>query len=304
MACHWIRKRKSPAAWIRRKPGNTPNKKPVKVQFERSFYIMAQIKEKVNAEFTISKNEQFGSYEIKFDGIPAKETRDALKALRFRWHSVKKVWYGFADEETIIKTVAAQPAPIKLPEAEEVDRGTLYSGWRGGNNRKWRDETELKQFLKDDFKRAGVKVTIRSGRGGYLTSLYFTISIRPEEIKSFEEWKAENELNIWDGSFPWISYTDENGRIKDMLKDEAIKRTDEPGGEALRENILKTKYQILVKNLSNSGSIPSAEVLTSEAAAKLDAVKAIVSSYNKDCSNSMVDYFDRDIYDWYTFKIA
>jgi hypothetical protein len=88
---------------------------------------MAQIKEKVNAEFTISKNEQFGSYEIKFDGIPAKETRDALKALRFRWHSVKKVWYGFADDETLVWKIingieedcyVADPVKAEEPKAK------------------------------------------------------------------------------------------------------------------------------------------------------------------------------------------
>ena len=51
--------------------------------------------------YEVKNNEQYNSKEIKFDGIPAVEVREALKGLRFRWHSVKKIWYGFADEETI-----------------------------------------------------------------------------------------------------------------------------------------------------------------------------------------------------------
>lgn len=49
--------------------------------------------------YTITANSAFNSLEITFDGKPAQEVRDALKALKFRWHSVKKVWYGYATEE-------------------------------------------------------------------------------------------------------------------------------------------------------------------------------------------------------------
>lgn len=49
--------------------------------------------------YTIALNSEFNSLEITFDGKPAQEVRDALKALKFRWHSVKKVWYGYASEE-------------------------------------------------------------------------------------------------------------------------------------------------------------------------------------------------------------
>lgn len=50
--------------------------------------------------YTMTKNAQFGSLEITFDGKPAQAIRDALKALRFRWHGVRRVWYGYADEAT------------------------------------------------------------------------------------------------------------------------------------------------------------------------------------------------------------
>lgn len=46
------------------------------------------------------------------------------------------------------------------------------------------------------------------------------------------------------------------------------------------------------------------QCLTAEGYRKYQRVKAIVDSYNRDESDIMTDYFDRDIYDWYTFKIA
>ena len=51
-------------------------------------------------EYTLTKNADFGSLEITFDGKPAQAIRDALEALRFRWHGVRRVWYGYADEQT------------------------------------------------------------------------------------------------------------------------------------------------------------------------------------------------------------
>ena len=50
--------------------------------------------------YTMTHNAQFNSLEISFDVKPCEAVRDALKALRFRWHGVRRVWYGYADEVT------------------------------------------------------------------------------------------------------------------------------------------------------------------------------------------------------------
>ena len=49
--------------------------------------------------YTITANKDFNSIEISFPGIPSEAIRTALKNLRFRWHGVKKVWYGYTTEE-------------------------------------------------------------------------------------------------------------------------------------------------------------------------------------------------------------
>lgn len=51
--------------------------------------------------YTIKKNEAYNSLEITFTQKPSEETRNALKALRYRWHSVKRVWYGYTTEEEV-----------------------------------------------------------------------------------------------------------------------------------------------------------------------------------------------------------
>ena len=77
--------------------------------------------------YTITSNEAYNSLEISFNEKPAEAIREALKALKFRWHGVKKVWYGFADRETVEKAlkgdeIIAQPTQAKT--TAKKDNGT------------------------------------------------------------------------------------------------------------------------------------------------------------------------------------
>lgn len=47
-------------------------------------------------EYRIIKNEEHNGLEIYFDEKPTEEVRSALKEIKFRWHGVKKCWYGRA----------------------------------------------------------------------------------------------------------------------------------------------------------------------------------------------------------------
>ena len=68
-------------------------------------------------EYTLTKNADFGSLEITFDGKPAQAIRDALKALRFRWHGVRRVWYGYADEQTTRAALEGENVGGTVPAA-------------------------------------------------------------------------------------------------------------------------------------------------------------------------------------------
>lgn len=52
-------------------------------------------------EYAINKNANFNSLEITFAGKPDEQTRNALKANGYRWHGVRRLWYGYTDEQTI-----------------------------------------------------------------------------------------------------------------------------------------------------------------------------------------------------------
>ena len=91
--------------------------------------------------FTITPNEAFKSLEISFDGKPSEAVRDALKSLRYRWHGVKKVWYGYSDEETVRKAIEnamngiSTPKAVKAKKAEKVNKygvkvgDVFYMNW-------------------------------------------------------------------------------------------------------------------------------------------------------------------------------
>lgn len=80
--------------------------------------------------YTITNNSQYNSLEISFDGKPSAAVRDALKALRFRWHGQKKIWYGYATEEAVRAAIEGQSseeastAPKSAPKATQKAQGT------------------------------------------------------------------------------------------------------------------------------------------------------------------------------------
>jgi hypothetical protein len=83
--------------------------------------------------YTITTNPTYNSIEIQFDGKPTEAIRTALKELRFRWHSVKKVWYGYSTEETAKAAIEGKTVKqtAKTTKAKEnkygVKVGDLFS---------------------------------------------------------------------------------------------------------------------------------------------------------------------------------
>lgn len=264
-------------------------------------------------EFKIVKNDQYGSYEVYFPEKPAEEVREALKALRMRWNGKKSCWYGFASAEDITAAInspcADDPAPVafSVPDPVPVDVGTLYEGWEGGNFRAWHSEKELKAFLLDDFKRAGVRASVRFNQSGYLTSLTCTLTVKAEEVRSFEEWQCwRGETYIKPGN--WYSYTDQAGKRCEIFGERFYDlESNSEEAAAIRAAIDRDLYGAALASFKHnniSTNCRAAELLKPSALARFETVQSIVDSYNRDCSNSMVDFFDRAIYDNYSIKIA
>lgn len=84
--------------------------------------------------YTINTNPQYNSTEVYFDGKPSEAVRNALKALKFRWHSVKRCWYGYASEESTREAVEGKPAKAAKPAAKAPAHGVkvgdlFYTSW-------------------------------------------------------------------------------------------------------------------------------------------------------------------------------
>jgi hypothetical protein len=252
--------------------------------------------------YELKTNTKYNSLEIYFTSKPDESTRESLKALKFRWNPTKKCWYGFANQDQVKK---ALDNVAVIPESKEVDPGTLYAGWEGGNARTWHSDKELKSFILSDLKKAGIKATIRFNRAGYLTSLTVTITISENDLKTYEEYKTNFDPYDSRCVGSWLYYTDEKGDIKSMHREKFFELEGNERVETL-ENITRTHYQRAKDHLKTDscGYEDGSDILRPDAVNKYSIVKKIVASYNRDCSNSMVDYFDRDIYDHYSFKLA
>lgn len=78
--------------------------------------------------FAITDNVERGSLEISFDSKPSDEVRHVLKENKFRWHKVKKVWFGYTDRQTITDALHAayeaetKPADTVTEEPETVSQ--------------------------------------------------------------------------------------------------------------------------------------------------------------------------------------
>lgn len=194
------------------------------------------------------------------------------------------------------------PADLEIPPVEAVDGGGYYDGWKGGKAGTWHSDQELKQLILADFKKAGIKATIRFNRAGYLTSLTVTLRMSADAVKPFEAfhdpaWRPTGGC--------WYSYTDDDGNYRE-IHDTTFWALDEAEQADLLPRIERYRYDAALRCLQSSGSHhPDEEKVLTDAARKVyDKARAIVTSYNRDQSNSQIDYFDRDIYDHYCVKLV
>lgn len=67
------------------------------------------------SNYTITANPTFNSIEITFDGKPSESIREALKALRFRWHKQRGLWYGYATEDEARDAIESADTEQQVP---------------------------------------------------------------------------------------------------------------------------------------------------------------------------------------------
>ena len=140
----------------------------------------------------------------------------------------------------------------------------------------------MKKAILAELKKNGFSATARSGRGGYTDSFTFTVKV-PEAftISEADYIKTETEGRAAFRGVYW--YTTPAG--------ESIHRDALPYDYEERQPILEeTARRAYRDSVANQSGENVAEVFKK-------AVRAIVTSFNSDHSDSMTDYFDRGFYE-------
>ena len=247
--------------------------------------------------YTITRNEQYNSYEVTFDSKPATAVLDALKALKMRWNHKKGCWYGFADEHKIKDAIINNSENGETVTGEPVEGATVYTdGYLGGGavygskSNRHLYGAELSKAVREDIKKAGFKgVSVRIEKYSMGQHLYITVPLRSDEFVSLPEW-IEN-YRITPGMC-WI-YTGTDsvhvGRYFEMSAHEQ---------EEIRVAAAEYEYERRTARECdlNVYHLDTWTQFNAEARAKLEKIHGIVNAYRYDDSNAMVDYFDTNFY--------
>ncbi len=248
--------------------------------------------------YTINTNPEFNSLEISFTEKPHEKVIEALKSLKFRWHRVKALWYGYATDTDVIKAIQSAEQ-----EANPLATGTIYSdGYLGAiktdgvHSNKYLYGKDLSSAIREHIKGAGIKgvtVSCKQYAGGQ--SLTVKIKLNPEtDLIPFDEYLKQYSINPKD----WYYY--DNGEkycasmfgekywtLDDQERDEMRRRFAEFDYTKISNGVRLNQYYL------TSDRYPE---YTPEFFKKISAIDDIVRSYNYDDSNGQVDYFDTNFY--------
>lgn len=249
--------------------------------------------------YTITKNAQYNSTEVTFDGKPCEAVRTALKALKMRWHGMKKCWYGYAGEHEVRDAIlnASAQATEAQPDAEAAT--VVTDGYMGGgavygskSNRALYG-ADLSAAIRADLKAAGVKgvtVSCKTYSGGQ------SITARIKAPASWFVPRADFVANYQiPGSAAWIQINEhETVFARDYWEMDA---TMQKNIRLMAANYEYDRYTSADEIQINEYHIAkSTAFLTDEARQAVERVNAIICAYRFDESNSMVDYFHTNFY--------
>lgn len=250
--------------------------------------------------YRIEENQEYNSREVYFSGKPAAETREALKALRMRWHSVKKCWYGYATESAILAAIQSAELTANPEQGATVvtdgymGGGAVYGAKSGGDLY----GADLAAAIRADIKAAGIKgVTIRceSYSGGETIHATLTIdradlteapTADPTRHYTCEFERLLIRYGSWMVGGEWIT----DRKFSEMSEDEQRITALQYHAEQ-RERF--GKRQSLNQYHTEPEENPE---LSAAFLAKVKKVIAIITAYRYDESNSMVDYFNTNFY--------
>lgn len=150
--------------------------------------------------YNITYNSQFNSHEIYFDGKPSNAVRTALKELKFRWHGVKRCWYGFGQSEESLAAVITGTTTDEEPATVVADGylggGAVY----GSKSNRYLHGADLSAAIRADLKKAGIKnttVKCKTYAGGQ--NITATVKIPDSDYIPFDQFLDRYRVSCSDG---------------------------------------------------------------------------------------------------------
>ena len=240
--------------------------------------------------YNITQNTQFNSLEIYFEGKPSEAVRNVLKANKFRWHGVKRCWYGYGSEESIAAAItgaSTEEEPATVIGDGYMGGGSIY----GSKSNHHLHGADLSAAIRADLKKAGIKgVTVRCKTYTGGQSITATVKVAPTEYTDRAAFIA-----AW--KFPCSSwgYAPELGSIHG---ERFYAMNDATEQERIRQTVAAYEYDTKTATRQSINHYYLADIayLTGATRAKLQRINDIISAYRYDNSNGMVDYFDTNFY--------
>lgn len=250
--------------------------------------------------YDIRENPTYNSREVYFSGKPSEATRTALKALKMRWNGKKVCWYGYASESELINAIQ---------DAEQQDGGegaTVYTeGYMGGGavygskSNKSLYGADLAAAIRADIKAAGIKgVTISKGKATYTDTIRAKITIEAADLRADfmlsddDIFRELNRYGVYDGeNYIYWRDLDKDGKgicfDSPELQELKRKATAYTLSRYSRSCIDINQYYLDAEHYPE---------FTAAFLAKVQTVRDIIAAYRYDESNSMVDYFNTNMY--------
>lgn len=164
-------------------------------------------------------------------------------------------------------------------------------GWKGSRVNEYTGNSDC---FRKAFKEAGIKgVTVRKP---YWERYDFTIRFKESEIVSKSDYKIP--LRRISSCFVFGKYYREGiyGYMEEFRNNHSIEEGNNEF-ERVHKILSDEHYDYCLEN-------DAEDILNEKGKAKLKKVKEIVSSFNYDRSDTMVDYYDRGFYDFYNCVVV
>lgn len=154
----------------------------------------------------------------------------------------------------------------------------------------------LQDVLTPELKRSDISARVQTYTGGQNVTITLKLS-RQQYAPTLEEFKNEVKNRVKMGKYNWI-WAEENGAPVQIFHEKyyALSKEDQEKAEELTAEKQK-EYEYNADSMQINHYYINKEIMLNDKAKELLKVaNTVILAFNRDDSNSMVDYFDTNFY--------